>query len=64
MLELGNRVTTPTGEEGTLATIQGTGGTFAYYGAGSTNMNIAVWAVILDNGEVRNYTQESLTVAE
>jgi hypothetical protein len=62
MLDTGSIVTTPTGERGTLISPQ-TGGTFAYY-RNTTDLNIAVWAVEMQNGEVKFYRETSLTLVE
>lgn len=63
MITSGSTVKTPTGEIGVVINPP-SGGPFAYHEAGQARMNIAVYAVLLDSGEVRHYERSALELAE
>lgn len=54
MIELGQSVRTTDGKSGTVVA-PNSGGNFTYYRRGGTELSIPVYAVELDDGEVRFY---------
>lgn len=59
MFETGQVVTTPEGKIGQIARPQ-SGSRFDYYDLSDGEMNIAVYAVMLDSGKVEHWTEDAL----
>lgn len=60
MFETGQVVTTPEGNIGQITRPQ-SGSRFDYYDLSGSDMNIAVYAVMLDSGKVEHWTEAALT---